>query len=128
MSEIYKRIVGKKFEGVVQTSKDSTIITINLEKSDLFQIAQNYILSKNLNWKIDEPRSWNEYNSQPHISLKKGMEKFSGEIVNVTVGRPYHYETETSRWVVLECEISSKYECDFECHMSIAQEKFLHKQ
>jgi hypothetical protein len=121
MSEVYKRIVGKEFQGIIKSSESFTFITVDILPEDLFQIAQNYILSKNLNWKIENPNSWKDY--PPHISLKKEMEKYSGDIVKFKIRRPYHYETEVSRWVVVECEIPSKYECDFECHLSIAQEK-----
>lgn len=113
-----------KFGRVVVTPTGFVMLKmIDMDESQLFDIAKQYVDEHNLKWKIRKPHSWTDYKAGPHVTLEKSMASFQGEIVKVDLGDLFHFITE-SKWVAMHVTLPSKFKCPYnDCHISIAQQR-----
>lgn len=88
-----------------------------------FQVARSYVAEQGLGWKIQPPRAWTDYQTGPHITLTGDMKKYSGEMVDVQLGKLYHFEDGPSRWVAFHAKLPAKFTCPYECHVSVGQQR-----
>jgi len=118
------KLEGMVVKGRIQTSGDYVEIQFpQLDQDQLLALAQNYVKEKGLNWQIRKPHAWTDYNSMPHITLHPSMKKFKGQEATAKLGKLYHFAAGKSRWVVVGAELPSGYRCEYECHLSIGQQR-----
>lgn len=98
----------------------AAIVLDSLDKDELVNMAKKYVQVHNLGWNIVAPFAWKEHQIGPHVTIKNGNE---GESVRVVLKCMSHFQTPTSRWVVIDAELPGKFKCDFGCHVSIGQER-----
>jgi hypothetical protein len=132
-------IYGKQFRAKIQ--KDGNYLegrivgvvgshTFNKKafEDELFELAQAYVQKHKQKqtelkkWEIEKPFAW-MYGSA-HMTLDAKYSDALGKDFNLTFGKPYHFQTTTSRWIVLPVEHTfPEYTCAYECHVSIGQER-----
>lgn len=115
MSEIYGR--------VTRSGDYVQIRLLNVDEDALVDIARQYVRDNNLRWNIRKPYAWTDYGTGPHISLRPDMKRYVGDIVPVRLKYIYHFVAPPSRWVAIEVELPPKYRCEYECHISIGQQR-----
>ena len=86
---------------------------------------KDYVKEKKLDWNIEKPISWTKYlDGGPHVTLSTHMTKYIGKKANVKVNSlPFHFTTDTSRWIALPVTLPTFLKCKYDCHISIGQEK-----
>lgn len=116
---------GTTARGRVRTSGSYVEIqfpTLNQDK--LVLMAQRYVKEKKLDWAVRKPYAWTDYDSMPHVTLHPSMKKYYNEEVEVTFGELSHFTEGRSRWVVVHAKLPPKFKCEYECHLSIGQQRF----
>ena len=133
------QIFGEEFTAVIQ--KDGGYLegrivgvvgsqTFNQKafEEKLFRVAQAYVTKQKKHqtglqkWKIGKPFAWEHGGA--HMTLEPIYFHSLGKRFHLTFGKPYHFETKTSRWVALPVKQSStQYKCGYECHLSIGQQR-----
>lgn len=112
------------FVGSVVVSGNFVMIRLlDMSGEAAFQVARSYVAEQGLGWKIQAPRAWTDYQTGPHITLTGDMKKYSGEIVDVQLGKLYHFEDGPSRWVAFHAKVPAKFTCPYECHVSVGQQR-----
>jgi hypothetical protein len=94
----------------------------NLNQDAIVDLARHYVADKKLGWDIRKPYAWTDYGTVPHVTIKSEFITDVGKTVTVTIGKIYHFVSE-SRWVALDVHLPPPYACDYECHLSIGQER-----
>jgi len=97
----------------------------NLDPDGLFSIAQDYVQTEQLGWKISKPRSWFTLGLKPHVTLGKQFMKNVGEKVQVKFGKIIRSIDEKSYWVMISVTLPTPYSCgSYTCHLTIGQERY----
>ena len=121
--------IGERYMHAIVTVDGSFVAAkiIGTSQDSLFRLAKNHVKNNGLGWDIKKPRSWffNKNNPMgPHITLRKNMRKYVGEILQVKILNISHFEDPPSRWVVMNVELlPEKFKCLYECHISIGQQR-----
>ncbi len=92
----------------------------------LYSEALKFIARNNLTGEFTPPLSWTEYGLRPlgpHISLTSTPQPAVGEAVVVSLGAWHTFEANGSRWVAISCAVPSHLACEYECHISCAQQR-----
>lgn len=116
-------------QGVVDLSDgEGDFVQVRLDsklEDALFGLAKDYVKEKELGWNIEKPLSWTEYkDGGPHVTLSTNMKKYIGKSATVKVSSvPFHFTTDTSRWIALPVMLPPFLKCKYDCHISIGQEK-----
>lgn len=118
-------ILGQTYEGVINTSGTYVEIQLDINQNLLESMALEYVEKHKLGWKIRKPRAWTDYNSMPHVTLHSSFVKNKGQKVKVKLGETYHFVAGSSRWVAISASLPSPFKCEYECHMSIGQERIV---
>lgn len=118
-------ILGQTYEGIINTSGTYVEIQLNIDQNLLESMARDYVEKHKLGWKIRKPRAWTDYDSMPHVTLHSSFVKNKGQKVKVKLGEPYHFVAGSSRWVVISASLPPPFKCEYECHMSIGQERIV---
>lgn len=113
------------FTGSVVVSGNFVMIRLlDMSREAAFQVARSYVAEQGLGWKIQAPRAWTDYQTGPHITLTPDMKKYNGEMVDVQLGKLYHFEDGHSRWVAFHAKLPAKFTCSTKgCHVSVGQQK-----
>jgi hypothetical protein len=116
---------GRTFNGtILKIGSYVEIRLTDLDEDMLLDIAKVYLKRKGIDWSVDKPLAWTKYKGGPHITLSHGMAVHAGQNVTVELGHLYHYVSESARWVMISAEIPSKFSCQHECHLSLAEGRF----
>ena len=121
--------IGERYMHAIVTVDGSFVAAkiIGTSQDSLFRLAKTHVKNKGLGWDIKKPRSWffNKENPMgPHITLREGMRKYVGEILQVEILNISHYVDPPSRWVVMNVELlPKKFKCIYGCHISIGQQR-----
>jgi len=114
------------YSGIVKKSGSYLEIALeNVDADELYQMALQYVKEKGLvDWKIRKPYAWTDYGSSPHVTLNpKSVVNVGDKVQGITLGKLYHFKTETSRWVAINVNLPKPFTCEYECHMSIGQQR-----
>jgi hypothetical protein len=68
---------------VITVNNFTSIRLLTLNDDAVFQAALAYATTQKLDWKLQRPRSWVNYGTGPHITLKSDMRTYNGELVKV---------------------------------------------
>jgi hypothetical protein len=117
------KLEGTKVQGIVKTSGSYVEIQLKLDQDLLENMAREYVKEKNLGWNVRRPYAWTDYDSMPHVTLTSNMSKYLNRTVDVTFGKTHHFVDGKTRWIAVEAFLPKPYTCDYECHMSIGQQR-----
>lgn len=99
----------------------------DLDGTELYTIAKNYVQEKKLGWNIQPPFAWTEKKTGPHITLDPSMAKYKGERVRVMIQNTITHFVDYSRWITLNVKLvgtAQKLKCGTGgCHISIGQQR-----
>lgn len=117
------KLEGMKAQGIIKTSGSYVEIQFKLDQDILEHMAREYVKQKNLGWNVRRPYAWTDYDSMPHVTLSSDMSKYVGRTVDATFGKLYHFTDNGTRWIAVEANLPKPYRCEYECHMSIGQQR-----
>lgn len=122
-----ENLEGMEVEGIVKNSGSYVEIQFDLDQDMLETIARDYIKEKRPGWNVRRPYAWTDYGSKPHVTLANKMIKYKGEKVKVSFGKLYDFVDSGTgtRWVAVRAYLPEKYSCEYECHMSIGQQRMI---
>ena len=120
--------IGERYMHAIVTVDGSFVAAkiIGTSQDALFRLAETHVKNNGLGWDIKKPRSWffNKNNPMgPHITLRKEMRKYVGEILQVEILNIDHFVDPPSQWVVMNVRLDDKFKCLYGCHISIGQQR-----
>ena len=118
-------ILGRTYSGVVVVSGTHVGIRLSeLDEKQLVELARAYVAERHLGWHVRAPYVWTEKHAGPHVTIDARFRTKVGETVPVKLEQIYHFVSE-SRWVAITVRLPAPYKCEYECHLSIGQERLL---
>ena len=117
---------GRIYAQVLSDGSEVPVEKSQLE-SELFNLAKRYVKSKGLGWRIHRPNSWST--TSAHVTLNRSKYQDAvGKTFDVTLGDIYHFTSERegslTRWVVMQAlRLDPHYDCTYECHVSIGEQR-----
>ena len=120
---------GKSFTGIIVIVGSYVEIRLkDLDEDMLFDLAKVYLKRNGIDWRVHKPFAWSVYhghkkNGGPHVTLSSAMAKYQGQEVQVELGDIYTYVSGNARWVMISAVLPSKLKCEYECHMSLAEQR-----